>query len=376
MAYSTLPPSTLAEQFRMMQEAERQGRTPQQSGMGGGMSAAMGSPNYATANRTFDTENESIRQQRLLAMQMLKQSADSPGMIQAGDVAVAGASPLSALAQGIRGYAGGKGIADAREQEAGILEQQAETNAEQGRVLEEEARLVAEEERVRVAENLAKEGTRVAENLAKEDTRVTERGEDRRWAEEDRKAGNQIRLDVAQLRKEGSQGQGLGIPASVKASLLRNEGATANIVDVITEIESLEAQGKSTSGPKRALVNMVPEDWRGVAEDIAFGADEQKVSAKLTAIDMMMLKAVNSDRLSNEDLKVLNGIRTSIGGLEPYQQIGRLQAAAEIMERNGFAITGEEVPPNSGGDVTDEDIDNMDAAAFDAYLKAQENPDG
>jgi hypothetical protein len=189
-----IKPSPEALAFLLREEEKRQGREPQQSGMGGGMgggmSSSMASPDYATANQTFDTENASIRQQRALAMQMMRQAGDSPGIVTAGRMSAPGANVFSGLAQGLRGYMGGKGIADAREQEAGVLEQQAGRDEALAGLEQYKAQQAVEAEEVRVAEALAEEAVR-----------VDERGEDRRWSVSDDAADRQGRLDVAQLRK-------------------------------------------------------------------------------------------------------------------------------------------------------------------------------
>jgi hypothetical protein len=141
-------PSQAALAFALRQEAERQGRPIQQSGMGGGMgggmSPAMSSPDYATANQTFNTENNGIRQQRALAAQMMNQASEGPGIVRAGNVSAPGANIFSGLAQGLRGYMGGRGIAEAREQEAGVLEQQGRRDEAAAGVASYEAQIAQE----------------------------------------------------------------------------------------------------------------------------------------------------------------------------------------------------------------------------------------
>ena len=250
----------------------------------------------------------------------------------------------------LAGYELGKG----KETQDGIDEQDAAALEARGGL----ADLAAKEDKTALALTAAKYAAAEEAKQAAIDLDAANRLEKRGWEVEDRDIADANAVAVAEIRKKGQQGQGLGVPAAIESGLLRNEGTTANIGEVIGEIEALDAEGKATSGPTRALVNMIPQDWRGIAEDIAFGADEQKTQAKLNAIDVQMMKAVNSDRLSDADAKMLAGIRAGIGGLKPYQQIARLQAANEIMKKYGMAITGEEEGDKKAvSDMTKEELE-------------------
>jgi hypothetical protein len=295
-------------------------------------------PRFARANRDTSGQEGDIAMQQRRAQALLAQSQQSPGLIQAGRVSHAGASPMSALAQGIQGWSSGKASAGAREGASALAKTQADRAAALGSLAAEQADIDA----AALARETAREDADDEAAVTALALTAANRAADRKYAVEDRDIADQNAIEIANIRKAGQQGQGLGVPAAIETGILRNTGTVANIGEVITEIETLAEQGKATSGAKRALVNLVPGDWRGIAEDLAFGAEEQKTSAKLTALDLQMMKAVNSDRLSDADARLLSGIRASIGGLTPLQQIGRLQAADEIMTKYGMGITGEE----------------------------------
>jgi len=58
------------------------------------------------ANRDFTAQEARIAQQQAMAKQMMEQAGQAPEMIRAGNVSVAGANPLTALASAIRGGTG------------------------------------------------------------------------------------------------------------------------------------------------------------------------------------------------------------------------------------------------------------------------------
>jgi len=135
MAYMT------PQEFQMQQEMLRQGRVPQQTpistpgmsaGMAPGTSAAM--PDFAAAAQTFDGENERIAQQRLMAQQMTEQSFKSPELIRAGNVSVAGANPMTALAQALRAGTGAYGNMQAGKASEALAEKEAKRDTALGEV--------------------------------------------------------------------------------------------------------------------------------------------------------------------------------------------------------------------------------------------------
>ena len=74
----------------------------------------------ASPNATFAGEEAGINAQQRMAEALMAQSQKSPDLITAGRVSHAGANPMTALAQGIQGYYGGKGAADVQKRSAGL----------------------------------------------------------------------------------------------------------------------------------------------------------------------------------------------------------------------------------------------------------------
>jgi hypothetical protein len=96
-----------------------------------GMITQSAPDNQAIANQQFGAQNSQIERQRDMAEQMALMAGKSPGLITAGNVSAAGASPMSALAQGLRGYQSGRqsrladeGTARVREGEAAAAQAQ------------------------------------------------------------------------------------------------------------------------------------------------------------------------------------------------------------------------------------------------------------
>ena len=70
---------------------------------------------YADASADTTGQESGIAQQQRMAEALMAQSQNSPDLISAGRVSHAGASPMSALAQGISGWGAGKASKNARE---------------------------------------------------------------------------------------------------------------------------------------------------------------------------------------------------------------------------------------------------------------------
>jgi len=103
---------------------------------------------YQTAAQDFAGQDADIAAQRAQAAALAKSSMDSPDLIQAGRVSHAGASPFSALAQGLQGYMGGKATAEARAGSSALAKSRAEQAAAVGDLAREKTeRDIAEEAR-------------------------------------------------------------------------------------------------------------------------------------------------------------------------------------------------------------------------------------
>ena len=102
---------------------------------------------YAAANMDTSAQEADIAQQQRMAEALMEQQK-TPGLITAGRVSHAGASPFSALASGIRGYGAGKQSKEAREKTKALEKTLArKAEAKGGLALEKTEREVAEEAR-------------------------------------------------------------------------------------------------------------------------------------------------------------------------------------------------------------------------------------
>tara|TARA_R110000868_G_scaffold82201_1_gene232206 strand:- start:2744 stop:4225 length:1482 start_codon:yes stop_codon:yes gene_type:complete len=63
-------------------------------------------PRYEVASRDYAIEEKALENQRLMAQRLAESGQEAPEMIKAGNINVAGASPLSAFNQGLRGWLG------------------------------------------------------------------------------------------------------------------------------------------------------------------------------------------------------------------------------------------------------------------------------
>ena len=96
----------------------------------------------AAAGQDFSGRDAQLNSQRAAAQRMLESAGESPGLIQAGNISVAGANPLTALAAGIRGYTGAKALRDANaaqtdlEGERGVAAEAAAVLAQQEKAQE------------------------------------------------------------------------------------------------------------------------------------------------------------------------------------------------------------------------------------------------
>lgn len=117
---------------------------------------------WARANRSFDADQQRLSQQQAMAQRILSDNR-APQGIRAGNMYVAGASPLSALAQGVRGYAGGRLAGEAQ---AGLRELQERRD--------ESAAAQADIERQQYADQLRRQEAQDA--LAGRRVAVSERG--------------------------------------------------------------------------------------------------------------------------------------------------------------------------------------------------------
>ena len=91
-----------------------------------------------TAARDLSAQNRRLAQQQARARQLMDSSTQSPGLIRAGNMVVAGANPLSAMAQAIRGGAGAYLSAKTGKAQAGLDQEQALIDAAAGRVAADE----------------------------------------------------------------------------------------------------------------------------------------------------------------------------------------------------------------------------------------------
>ena len=128
-------------------------------------------PRAVSPNTTFAGEEAGIAAQQRMAEALMAQSQKSPDLITAGRVSHAGASPFSALAQGISGYYGGKKAAGVQKRSAALSEQEAAAAAAQDEI--DAAALAAETaETARKADLEARRVTMDEENTTADNDRA------------------------------------------------------------------------------------------------------------------------------------------------------------------------------------------------------------
>lgn len=88
---------------------------------------------YATQARDFEAQQGRLSAQQAYARQLMDQAGQSPDLIRAGNVSVAGANPLSAMAQAIRGGTGAYLSMKTGEQQQALDAQEAAAQEAAGR---------------------------------------------------------------------------------------------------------------------------------------------------------------------------------------------------------------------------------------------------
>jgi len=301
-------------------------------------------PRYGQAAQDFSGEEADIENQRLQALALQKQSMNRPDIIQAGNVAVAGASPFTALAQGISGWGAGRAYKKAEEASKTL----SKTKAAQAQAAGELAQEAAAAKLAAAEAKAAMEERKIAAKEA--DTELDNIREDKKLLQ---KIAHDKETAAAALLRAQNTGKGKGTEltaAQRKEAADRN--ASQNVIDAASKnIDALDKQGKSSSGIKGIAVDLAPEVLKGPIENALYDKDERKQRAQNAYIDSQVKEAITTGVLSDQDVKRLLGLNVGSGGLTPEQQATRLDAISEIMGKydmtldvTGFANAPEASP--------------------------------
>ena len=128
---------------------------------------------YAAAAADTTGQESGIAQQQRMAEALMAQSQKSPDLISAGRVSHAGASPMSALAQGISGWGAGKASKNAREGSKALEKALAKKAEAAGSIAQSEAEAAAAEAERKAkldAEKALLEAAKFAETKSKNAT--------------------------------------------------------------------------------------------------------------------------------------------------------------------------------------------------------------
>tara|TARA_R110000803_G_scaffold23373_3_gene57460 strand:+ start:1187 stop:2653 length:1467 start_codon:yes stop_codon:yes gene_type:complete len=105
-------------------------------------------PRYEVASRDYAIEEKSLENQRLMAQRLAESGQEAPEMIRAGNISVAGANPLSAFNQGLRGWLGMRNQQKVNEKDEILAGKKAESAAAIGSIEQQ----IAQENRDKEAE--------------------------------------------------------------------------------------------------------------------------------------------------------------------------------------------------------------------------------
>lgn len=287
-------------------------------------------PRYAQAAQSFDQESTDIAAQRALANAVQKQSTEAPGLITAGNVSVAGANPMTALAQGLNAWTAGR-MNKAADEESSVLKQSRATKeAAVAGLAEEEiqreidaatSKVDFEERKLALDEANTKADNDRADRQLAQALKIAELNQDRQDAR------SRAAIDAKNKR------------ASDKAQGDENTSGISNIITAADEgIAKLDKDGKSSSGVAGIVVDASPEVLKGLTENLLFDKEERKQRAQNSYIDSQVKEAITTGVLSNQDVQRLAGLNIGSGGLTNEQQQTRLKAINEIMAKYDMVI--------------------------------------
>jgi hypothetical protein len=134
-----------------------------------GMMTQSAPDNFGAAAQNFDAQRDQIQSQRDMAQQMALQAGKSPGLITAGNVSAAGASPMSALAQGLRGYQSGRQSRMADEGTAEVRAGEAAAAQAAGKLAQEKEDYARSRDTVADEQSRAKAAALLTQNQADND---------------------------------------------------------------------------------------------------------------------------------------------------------------------------------------------------------------
>jgi hypothetical protein len=293
----------IAKLYAAAMRAQEQGRKLQPPGTGGmtaGMTAGMApqmSPVHtdqgalaASAARDFSPQEDQLKAQQMMAMQLMQDAQSAPGIIKAGNVSAPGANPLTALAQGLRGYAGARGMIDARRGRQD-LQGQKDVSAESAGVLDAVRR--------------------------KEDVDLKQRG-----------------LDATLARNEAQA----KASAARQAELERNNKERADVARLRAENEAKGGRGATPKSPKTYFhrdPNMPAIDTISVGTDLIDRATQEPVN---DLREKGYVPALSADKLASSMEKFHTKTEKTA------QLANKFNAANEVLEKHDIDIFGGEAP--------------------------------
>lgn len=302
-------------------------------------------PRYGLANQELSGQDRDIENQRMQALALQRQSMESPGIIRAGDVAVAGASPLTALAQGLMGYQSGKMNRKADEASGALSKTRAAQAQAAGELAAEEAakKAAAAEKKAILEQQKADDANTRAEATRANALKIAQLNQ---GAADARNAADNIAaMERAKIAAETKAKSGDEIDPVSKRRLKQEESVFGRLNSVLNDARVLQSKGGEIGKPSVDYLAEKAKDFPFGGETVANLISQKGYTPEELAIRGRMDNAVEQYRraFTGANLTLLERLLgtnwdPTVAGVSTPEKITRTENLMEVLNTNRDAF--------------------------------------